>query len=60
LLKIYIRGIQEQFGNHIVSGGFEGERITMPKRGVNWAFLKFQQKLNPKYEPNFTQITNNK
>jgi hypothetical protein len=24
--------------------------------GVNWAFLKFQQKLNPKHEPNFTQL----
>jgi hypothetical protein len=31
----------------------------MPKRGgggVNWAFLKFHQKLNPKQEPNFTQL----
>jgi hypothetical protein len=32
------------------------ERITTTKRGVNWAFLKFQQKLNPKHEPNFTQL----
>jgi hypothetical protein len=37
------------------------ERITMPKRGgLNWAFLKSQQKLNPKHEPNFTQTTSNK
>jgi hypothetical protein len=36
------------------------KRITMPTRGVNWAFLKFQQKLNPKHEPNFTKTTNNK
>jgi hypothetical protein len=36
------------------------ERITMPKRAVNWAFLKFQQKLNPNHEPNFTQTTSNK
>jgi hypothetical protein len=34
------------------------ERITLPKRMVNWAFLKFQQKLNPKHEPNFTQTSN--
>jgi hypothetical protein len=28
------------------------------QEGVNWAILKFQQKLNhPKYEPNFTQTT---
>jgi hypothetical protein len=25
----------------------EGERITMPKRGVIWAFLKFLQKASP-------------
>jgi hypothetical protein len=24
--------------------------------GVNWAFLKNQQQLNPKHEPNFTQL----
>jgi hypothetical protein len=38
------------------------ERIMMPKRGVNWAFLKTQQQLipkqilNPKQDPNFTQL----
>jgi hypothetical protein len=26
------------------------ERITMPKRGVNWAFLKINTKLKPKQE----------
>jgi hypothetical protein len=26
---------------------FIDERITMPKRGVNWAFLKFEQKIKP-------------
>jgi hypothetical protein len=35
----------------------EAERITMPKRGgVNWTFLKILQILNPKQEPNFTQL----
>jgi hypothetical protein len=34
----------------------------MPKRGVNWVFLKNQQQLNPKQilnpkqEPNFTKL----
>jgi hypothetical protein len=34
----------------------EPERITMPKKGVNWSFLKIQQQLNPKQESNFTQL----
>jgi hypothetical protein len=28
----------------------------MPKRGLNWAFLKIPQILNPEQEPNFTQL----
>jgi hypothetical protein len=26
------------------------------QEGVNWAFLKIQQLLSPKQEPNFTQL----
>jgi hypothetical protein len=40
--------------NKTIEGKYN-ERIMMPKRGVNWAFLKDQQQLNPKQEPNFTQ-----
>jgi hypothetical protein len=36
--------------------GEHAERIMMPKKGVNWAFLKIQQQLNPKQEPNFTKL----
>jgi hypothetical protein len=38
------------------TGSGHTERITMPKRRVNWAFLKIPQILNPKQEPNFTQL----
>jgi hypothetical protein len=42
-----------------------GKRLVSPcitlkgslyQEGVNWAFLKFQLKLNPKQESNFTQL----